>query len=231
MFGLRKRRAAIRELQESRARLARVADAERRRVARRLEDGAQQLLVLLAIESDQLRLSADDPDAVRRRTDELRRNLDATLNDVRALSREIFPAVLAQRGLRTAVAELVATAPIAVELDADPGDELRAPEHVQSTGYFAISAALADLATHAGAARATVSLRRDREDVLRIDIVGDGAGRARLAYENGIDRVSDRVAAAGGTVAVRSARGGTRVSISLPGANDPLSGVVRQRSR
>lgn len=215
-------RATIAELRASRARLAQAADAERRRIARRLEDGVQQTLVLLAIQSDQLRLSADDPDAVRRASDELRRNLDATLDDVRALSRGIFPALLAERGLRTAVEDLVATAPIPVELEADPADELQAPEHVQSTGYFAISAALADIASHTGATHAIVSLRRDREGALRIDVVDDGIGQASPAWERGIDRVSDRVAAAGGTVAVESWRGGgTRVSITLPCVSGP----------
>jgi len=209
-------RTTIRELRDSRMRLARAADAERRRIARRLHEGAQQTLVLLAIESEQLRLQPDDPNAVRAAAGDLRRKLDLTLDDLRALSRELLPPLLAERGLRTAVEELAAAAPFPVKVEADPRAEFEAPEHVLSTGYFATRQALANVAKHTGATHATVSLHRDRDDVLHIDVVDDGVGGADPARETGNDRVGDRVAAVGGSFAVESSQSGTRVTIELP---------------
>jgi signal transduction histidine kinase len=208
-------RASARELRASRARLAEAEDAERRRIARDLHDGAQQRLVLLAIESERLARRAEDPEAVRHAAGELRVGLDAALADIRGLVQGIVPPLLAERGLRTAVEELAAQAPLPVELDADAG-ELDAPEHVQSTGYFVVSEALTNVAKHAAATRVTVSLHR-RNGVLRIEVADDGVGGADSARGTGIDGLADRVAAVGGTFAIESVPGaGTRVWTELP---------------
>jgi signal transduction histidine kinase len=208
-------RASARELEASRARLAEAADTERRRIARDLHDGAQQRLVLLAIESDRLRRRADEPEAVRRGALELRHGLDAAVTDIRGLVQGIVPPLLAERGLRAAAEELAAQAPIPVTFDAGPG-ELEPPEHVQSAGYFVISEALVNVAKHAHATSATVSLQPSNGS-LRIEIVDDGVGGADRARGSGIAGLADRVAAVGGTLSVESARGaGTRLSAELP---------------
>ena len=207
-------RASARE-RTSRARLAEAEDAERRRIARDLHDGAQQRLVLLAIESEQLARRAEDPEAVRRAAGELHVGLDAALADIRGLVQGIVPPLLAERGLRTAVEELAAQAPLPVGLDADAG-ELDAPEHVQSTGYFVVSEALTNVAKHAGASPATVSLHC-RDGVLRIEVADDGVGGADSSRGTGIDGLADRVAAVGGTFAIQSVpSAGTRVWTQLP---------------
>jgi signal transduction histidine kinase len=208
-------RASARELRASRARLAEVADEERRRIARDLHDGAQQRLVLLAIESDRLRQRADDPEAVRRGALALRKGLDDALTDIRWLVQGIVPPLLAERGLRAAAEELVAQAPIPVAFEADAA-EPEAPPHVQTAGYFVISEALANVAKHAHASRATVSLASDNGQ-LRIEVVDDGVGGADRARGTGIHGMADRVEAVGGTLELESAPGaGTRLRVELP---------------
>jgi signal transduction histidine kinase len=208
-------RAGARELRASRARLAEAADAERRRIARDLHDGAQQRLVLLAIESERLARAADDPRAVRRAAAALRAGLDAALTDVRHMVQGMVPPLLAERGLRAAAEELAAQAPIPVALEADDG-EVQSSEHVQSTAYFVISEALANVAKHSRATRATVSLRRG-DGSLRIEVVDDGVGGADRARGSGIDGLADRVGAAGGRLDVESPPGaGTRLYAELP---------------
>jgi signal transduction histidine kinase len=208
-------RASARELRASRARLAEAADGERRRIARDLHDGAQQRLVLLAIESDRLRRSADEPEAVRRAALELRQGLDHAVTDIRRLVQGIVPPLLAERGLRAAAEELAAGAPIPVSLDADPG-ELEAPAHIESAGYFVISEGLVNIVKHAQATRASVSLHR-RDGMLRIEVADDGVGGADRTRGTGIDGLADRVAAVGGRFDVDSAPGhGTRLRVELP---------------
>jgi signal transduction histidine kinase len=208
-------RASARDLRASRARLAEAADDERRRIARDLHDGAQQRLVLLAIESERLARRADEPTAVRQAAAELRAGLDAALTDIRGLVQGIVPPLLAERGLGTAVEELAAQAPVPVTLELEPGD-LEAPEHVQSTAYFVVSEALANVAKHAEATRAKVLVRR-LDGVLEIEVADDGVGGADRARGSGLDGLADRVAAAGGTFVVEGAAGaGTSVRAELP---------------
>jgi signal transduction histidine kinase len=208
-------RASARELEASRARLAEASDVERRRIARDLHDGAQQRLVLLAIESELLARRAEDPEAVRRGAGELHAGLDAALDDLRAMIQGLVPPLLAERGLRAAAQELAAQAPIPVAFDTD-GDELDAPPHIQSTGYFVINEALVNVIKHAQATSATVSLYQ-HDGALRIEVTDDGIGGADRARGSGLAGLADRVAAAGGTLDLESTPGaGTRVRAQLP---------------
>jgi signal transduction histidine kinase len=171
--------------------------------------------VLLAIESERLARRADEPAAVRQAAGELRAGLDAALTDIRGLVQGIVPPLLAERGLGTAVEELVAQAPLPVTLEVEPGD-LEAPQHVQSAAYFVVSEALANVAKHAEATRATVQVRR-RDGVLRIEVSDDGVGGADRARGSGLDGLADRVAAVGGTFVVEGTVGaGTSVRAELP---------------
>jgi len=208
-------RAAAHELEASRARLAEAADVERRRIARDLHDGAQQRLVLLAIESELLSRCAEDPEAVRRGAGQLHAGLDAALDELRALIQGLVPPLLAERGLRAAAGELAAQAPIPVALDADAG-ELHAPPRIESTGYFVINEALVNVIKHARATSATVSLRR-HDHALRIEVTDDGVGGADRTRGTGLAGLADRVAAAGGTFELESTPGsGTRLRAELP---------------
>jgi signal transduction histidine kinase len=208
-------RASARDLRLSRARLAEVADAERRRIARDLHDGAQQRLVLLAIESDRLRRCADQPDVVRRAALDLRQGLDDAVTDIRRMVQGIVPPLLAERGLRTAVEELAAQAPIPVTLDSDPS-ELEAPAHVESAGYFVISEGLVNVVKHAGATSATVSLLRGN-GALRIEVADDGVGGADPSGGTGLRGLADRVSALNGRLDIVSPpKRGTRVRAEIP---------------
>ena len=92
-------RATIDELLASRRRLVEAQDAERRRIERNLHDGAQQQLIALAIQLGLLAESADDPDLIRQAIPDLKAQLSAALDDLRALARGIYPPLLAEQGL------------------------------------------------------------------------------------------------------------------------------------
>jgi signal transduction histidine kinase len=117
-------------------------DADRKRLERSLHDGAQQRLVAatttlgLALR----RLEGGEEGAgelVREASEELQRCAE----DLRGLAREIYPAVLAERGLASALGDLAHRAPGMVETEVV---EERFPEPVELAVYLLVSEALRD---------------------------------------------------------------------------------------
>jgi signal transduction histidine kinase len=92
----------------------------------------------------------------------------------------------------------------------------RLPPDVEATAYFVASEALANVAKHAHASRASISARRE-EGVLVIEISDDGVGGASASTGSGLHGLADRVEARGGHFRVESSPGaGTRVVGEIP---------------
>jgi PAS domain S-box-containing protein len=202
------------DLMASRARLVKAGDEQRRKLERNLHDGAQQRFVSVSIK---LRLArrrlASDPGAAADLLGEASRELDTGLEELRELARGLHPAILGDRGLRAALESLAARVAIPVTIDAP---EERLPEHIEATAYYIVSEAMTNVAKHAKADRAEISVRRDR-GVLRCEISDDGLGGADPSSGTGILGLTDRAEAAGGTLSVVSPPGrGTVVTAVLP---------------
>ena len=209
-------RATIDQLLASRRRLAGAQDAERRKIERNLHDGAQQQLIALAIQLGLLAELADDPELIRQAIPDLKAQLSAALDDLRALARGIYPPLLAEQGLVMALRAQSARSPVPVLLEADQVG--RYPQDTESTVYFCTLEALANVAKHARASAATVQLSGSG-DVLEFSVSDNGAGFAADVARNGsgLQGMSDRLAAHGGTLAVRSRPGqGTTITGRLP---------------
>jgi signal transduction histidine kinase len=209
-------RATIEELLASRRRLVEAQDAERRRIERNLHDGAQQQLIALAIQLGLLAESADDPDLVRQAIPDLKAQLSTALDDLRALARGIYPPLLAEQGLVMALRAQAARSPVPVVLEAD--EVGRYPQDAESTVYFCTLEALQNVAKHAKASAVTVRLSGSGE-VLEFSVSDDGVGfpAAATHHGSGLQGMSDRLAAHGGTLTVRSRPGqGTTITGRLP---------------
>jgi signal transduction histidine kinase len=209
-------RATIDELLASRRRLVGAQDAERRRIERNLHDGAQQQLIALAIQLGLLAESADDPELIRQAIPDLKAQLSAALDDLRALARGIYPPLLAEQGLVMALRAQAARSPVPVALEADWVG--RYPQDAESTVYFCTLEALQNVAKHARASAATISLSGSGE-ILEFSVSDDGAGfpAAAARHGSGLQGMSDRLAAHGGTLAIRSQPGqGTTITGRLP---------------
>ena len=209
-------RATIEELLASRRRLVEAQDAERRRIERNLHDGAQQQLIALAIQLGLLAESADDPDLIRQAIPDLKAQLSTALDDLRALARGIYPPLLAEQGLVMALRTQAARSPVPVVLEADQIG--RYPQDAESTVYFCTLEALQNVAKHARASAVTVRLSGSA-DTLEFSVSDDGAGfpAAATRHGSGLQGMSDRLAAHGGTLAVRSQPGhGTTITGRLP---------------
>lgn len=194
------------------------AEAERRRIERDLHDGAQQRLVALAATLGAARDKLDDdPEAGRVLVADAHNEAKAALKEIRDLVRGIHPVILEDRGLDAALSAVIARSPVPVHLDVrtDP----RPTAEVESAAYFIVSEALTNVARHAQATRAHVSVAR-AGDRLVIEVRDDGIGGADASRGSGLQGLRERVTGMGGDLHVISPEGGpTTVSVELPCAS------------
>jgi signal transduction histidine kinase len=212
----------IEELRASRQRLVAAQDEGRRRLERNIHDGVQQQLVALAVK---LRLADGmierDPAKAHDAIAALQGDANAALDDLRDLARGIYPPLLADQGLRAALEAQAqkATTPIVVEA-ASIG---RYPRDIEATVYFCTLEAMNNIAKYAAAGRASVSLAQT-DGVLRFTVHDDGRGfdpRAAVGG-TGLQGMSDRVEAVGGSLQVESTIGtGTTVIGTVPIGSQP----------
>jgi signal transduction histidine kinase len=204
------------ELRASQARIVTASDAERRRVERDLHDGAQQRLVALSMELGRLRTAAagaSDP-SMSQALGGLATDLETAIEELRELARGILPPILSDAGLAAAVESLALRAALPVEATVDLPERL--PREIESTLYFVIAEGLANVTRHAGATRATVRVSRTEAGV-RAEVEDDGRGGAEARGGSGIQGLTDRVGALGGTLRLDSRPGqGTRLTAELP---------------
>jgi signal transduction histidine kinase len=205
-------RAQLAELTASRRRIVNAADAERRRLERDLHDGAQQRLLALGLALQLLRENRGDLELLQQAEQELQ----TALHELRDLARGIHPAILTERGLAPAIRSLADRARIKVT--ADLADE-RYPPAVETAAYFVASEALTNVAKHAQARSAAVSIAR-RDGRLTVIVTDDGRGGANLNAGSGLRGLADRVGALGGRLDVQSsAEAGTTVRAEIPCAS------------
>jgi signal transduction histidine kinase len=203
-------RAQLDEVRASRVRIIEAADAERLRVERDLHDGAQQRLVALAMRLELARHTAAGASSL---LDEATAELRTAIGEVRDLARGIHPTILTHSGLQAAVEALAERATSAVVVDI-PDRRFSAP--IEATAYFVIAEALTNVARHARATSATVTVT-DHGGRLQVTIRDDGRGGADATGGSGLRGLADRVAAIGGTLAIESPPGGgTSIHAELP---------------
>ena len=187
----------------------------RRRLERDLHDGAQQRLVWLSLLLGLADEEVGTGDGVegRRLLDEARAEAEGALIELRSLARGIHPAILTNAGLGPAIRSLVNRSQIPVRVDALT--DRRFPPNIEATAYFVIAETLTNAAKHSHGSRATVSIMA-RDGHLVVDIADDGVGGAE-SDGSGLRGLTDRVAAAGGSIEIESPpRSGTRVHLELP---------------
>jgi signal transduction histidine kinase len=208
------------ELQASRQRLVAAQDEERRRLERNLHDGAQQQLVALAVKVRLARaVAGKDPAKADDMLTQVEHDAQQTLQDLRDLARGIYPPLLAESGLATALAGQARRAALPVRVDAD-GIGRYSPA-TEAAVYFCTLEALQNVAKYAAASAVDVVLR-ERDGVLVFEIHDDGAGfdPAGAARGMGLQGMSDRLAALGGELDVASSPGrGTTVTGRIPVAS------------
>jgi signal transduction histidine kinase len=210
-------RASVADLRASRARLASAADAGRREIERNLHDGAQQRLVALRMRLADAEAQVVSDDGLRRSLGELGADTEETIDELRSLAHGVYPAVLVDHGLASALTSVAGRSPVPVRVETVlPG---RFAPAIEAAVYFCCLEAIQNAAKHAGVgARVTVSVRAHAGRVgfeIRDDGVGFEVHDVRGGH--GLTNLRDRVAAVGGDVHVASGHGaGTTVRGDVP---------------
>ncbi|MDT5011964.1 MAG: hypothetical protein QOH57_3581 [Mycobacterium sp.] len=202
------------------------AQTERHRIERDLHDSVQPRLVSLAmtIGLAQTKLETD-PAAAQALIAEAHEDAKTALVELRNVVRGIAPTILSDRGLDAALSSVVGRAqntgvPTTLKIDLPR----RLPEETESVAYFVVAEALTNVAKHAQATQAVVTVRLDEtENRLHVTVFDDGRGGAAIAdgaEATGLRGLEERVRAARGTFTVSSpATGPTIVSAVLPCAS------------
>jgi signal transduction histidine kinase len=195
------------ELQASRARLVAAADAERKRIERDLHDGAQHYLLSVSVKARLVeKIAAAEPERAGRLLEELVQEVEAAVEELRALGHGIYPPLLSSSGLGDALAAACRRLSPPAELDAHGLGRL--PAEVESAVYFCCVEALQNAAKHAGPqARTTVRLRLD-ENRLYFEVRDSGRGfEVSDTASGGLANMRDRLGATGGTLIIESRPG------------------------
>jgi signal transduction histidine kinase len=200
----------LREVQQSRARMAEAELRGRQQIERDLHDGAQQRLLVAAASLGEARQRAQPGTDVHAAIERARTDLRAATSELRGLARGIHPPVLTQSGLRASLEGVIER--MGLPTRSAILDQRLSPA-VEATAYFLVCEALTNAARHAGAHRVEVDVHRE-DDLLHVSVVDDGAGGARIAAGSGLAGVRDRVDAIGGSMRLDSPQGGGTVLVA-----------------
>ncbi|MGZ8580349.1 MAG: histidine kinase [Actinomycetota bacterium] len=207
----------IEELRASRQRLVAAQDEERRRLERNIHDGAQQQLVALGVK---LRLAEALVDRDSAKTHEMLEQLQTetqgAIDDLRDLARGIYPPLLADRGLEAALEAQARKS--ATPVDVAAAGLGRYGQDVEAAVYFSCLEALQNVSKYAAASRARIDLAQHNGS-LDFVVADDGTGfdQASVTHGSGLQGMTDRIDAIGGSLTIESAPGaGTTVRGSVP---------------
>ena len=198
------------QLHESRQRLVTAQHRERRRIERDLHDGVQQQFVAVAA---RLRREArGDRANVTEVLEEIADQAEEAVFALQELARGIYPSLLADQGLHSALLAHAARLPADVRVEVEPRMRGRRPHpDVEAALYFVALEAMTNAVKHAPGARILVSLSSDdarRVVVLEVHDDGRGFDVSDRVTGTGLQNMADRVEAAGGVLAIDSVAGG-----------------------
>jgi signal transduction histidine kinase len=206
-----------RELRRSRQRIVAAQDDERRALERNIHDGAQQYLVALAVKLKLTKtLVTRAPDRATTMLAQLRGEVGDTLAALRELASGIYPAGLEEAGVARALEAATRDFPVPTAIDSDGLH--RYPIESEATVYFCCLEGLQNVAKYAAASRATVRLR-DEDGVIAFSVHDDGIGfdPGSTVWGSGLRNISDRIAAARGSIQITSTPGaGTTIAGRIP---------------
>jgi signal transduction histidine kinase len=217
-------------------------EAERKRIARELHDGAGQSLTALLLGLRTLDQQPALPDSSRPHLANLRTLTKGLFDDLHRLAVELGPHALDQLGLVGAVESCLRDVGQQLGLDVDFAatgfDGLPIPGEVETAVYRVAQEAFTNVAKHAAASRLSVMLER-RADTIVLVVDDDGCGfdvdgvttpcsTAEPAHL-GLFGMRERAALLNGRLTIESERGrGTTVFVEIPIPNSHDSNPARR---
>jgi two-component system NarL family sensor kinase len=200
-----------------------MSEDHRRRLASDLHDGIVQDLVgasyVVAGAAADLRRHGEEEMATG--LSESTQGIRASIQRLRSMIVDLYPAALRTAGLEVALSDLAAPLRLRgmdVQLDTPAG--LNLPEHVQTLIYRLVQEAFGNVLKHASANRVTLSIE-SRDSCTVVEITDDGIGfipgEAMAPGQIGLPAMADLAREAGALLEVVSEPGhGTTVRMELP---------------
>lgn len=187
-----------------------------------LHDGCIQAIYAVGLRLQSARgLAASDPAKVARIIAEAEADLNLVIQDLRAFIGGGRPSTYsADEFLAQVTRSIPATHRAMFSVDIDAGVATTLPPEKSEHVLRIVREAASNVARHAGARNARISLgRNDRHVQLRIDDDGSGQGSAAPAESGlGLAHIQARAKKLGGSASVESRPGqGTRVTVEFPG--------------
>jgi signal transduction histidine kinase len=202
------------------ARLLRMQDDERRRIARELHDAAGQILVALNLNLVPVE------EVLKRENSGLAKSITGSLHlidelsrDLRTMSHLLHPPLLDEAGLHSAVRWYVEgfaeRSKIEVNLHLDPKVG-RLPGELETAIFRIVQECLTNIHRHSGSNWASITITRDSGNVT-IEILDRGKGMptpTRLGV--GLQGMGERVRQLRGQLEIKSGNSGTRITAIFP---------------
>jgi len=226
-----------RELRQLSARLIETEEEAKRRLSRELHDEIGQALALLQIEISQARkMLPARPAAASDCLQRAEKTAERAVETIRNISVLLRPALLDDLGLvpalRSQLDDFLRRSGMEGQFSAE-GVAAELPETVETCVFRTVQEALHNCEKHSGAGKVRVSVRQ-LSGSLVAEIEDDGRGfaldRQRTPAGTGLGLLGmrERVAAAGGTLAIDSTPGrGARIAIHIPLPPKVSSGAPR----
>jgi signal transduction histidine kinase len=209
------------EMRKISNRMIAMQDEERRRIARELHDSLGQQLTVAKMIADGIKL----PDA-RKQAEDVGEVIDEALRQVRSISHLLHPPLLEEIGLEFAIRwlleGLMKRASIETEVEVEPSEFPRLPEHVENALYRITQEAVTNSVRHSGARKICVVLRKYNGEIsLAVCDDGKGIPEEISAFRPGcvgvgIGGMRQRVGELGGEIRLRNGNPGTLVEVVIP---------------
>jgi signal transduction histidine kinase len=215
-------------LRQLSARLLRVQDEERRRIARDLHDSTGQMVAMLCMNLSTLQAEAARIDASLAKSVSANAAIAGQVsNELRTISYLLHPPLLDEMGLESALRWFVEgfaqRSGIQVDLDLARGFGRLSPD-LETAVFRVVQECLTNIHRHSESATAMIRLSQESGRVLlEIEDAGKGIAPEKLAQVTsfassgvGLRGIRERIEDFDGELEIASGEGGTQVRVSLP---------------
>jgi signal transduction histidine kinase len=230
LLDIEERKRAEESLRALSGRLLQMQEDERRHIGRELHDSLGQYLSALKMRLESLRTDIEPAgDRAVQELGECIRLAEQSVNEVRTASYLLYPALLDEMGLQTAIPVYLdgfsKRCGVKTTFESSP-DLGRANRDVELALFRVLQESLTNVHRHSGSATADVRIVRE-DAAIRLDVTDTGKGmpRERLAEFQkgspgqmgvGLRGMNERVRQFGGKLEVSSDLRGTTVRVSIP---------------